>query len=201
MCIPTDLLQQYGASLNKFKKGEYLFHEKWPAHFFFQVASGSVKMLNQTEHHNLIQGIFGETESLGEPPLIGNFPYPADAQAIVDATIWVLHKDDFLALIHQHPDSHFALTQTLAWRLCYKANLIKDITTLPPEQRILNIIDYFKTKTELKKGHKISNFEVPFTRQLLADMTGLRVETVIRKVQQLAEQHLLTITNGKVFKP
>lgn len=200
MCISTDLLYEYGASLNHFKKGEFLFHEKWPAHFYFQVEEGSIKMTNQAEHCDFIQGVFLSAESFGEPPLIGNFPYPANAQAIVDSKVWVLGKEAFLSLLKDNFEVHLSFTQTLAWRLCYKANLLKDMAILPPEQRILNIIDYFKRKQELKQGHKNGHYEVPFTRQLLADMTGLRVETVIRKIQYLSELNELNIIESKVYR-
>ncbi len=200
MCISTALLQEYGASLNRFKKSEFLFHEKWPAHFYFQVEEGSIKMTNQAEHCDFIQGVFLPGESFGEPPLIGNFPYPANAQAITDSKVWVLGKQAFLSLLKENFEVHFCFTQTLAWRLCYKANLLKDMAILPPEQRILNVIDYFKCKHDLKQGHKNSRYEVPFTRQLLADMTGLRVETVIRKIQQLSELNKLSIIESKVYR-
>lgn len=200
MCISTALLQAYDASLNRFKKGEFLFHEKWPAHFYFQVEEGSIKMTNQAEHCDFIQGVFLPGESFGEPPLIGNFPYPANAQAITDSKVWVLGKEAFLSLLKENFEVHFCFTQTLACRLCYKANLLKDMAILPPEQRILNVIDYFKCKQELKQGRKNGHYEVPFTRQLLADMTGLRVETVIRKIQHLSELNELSIIESKVYR-
>jgi CRP/FNR family transcriptional regulator, cyclic AMP receptor protein len=42
---------------------------------------------------------------------------------------------------------------------------------------------------------------LPLTRQDLADLTGLRVETVIRKVGQLEEQGHLFVSDRKIFRP
>jgi CRP-like cAMP-binding protein len=201
MCIAPELLQQYDASLNRFKKGEYLFHANWPAHFYFQIAEGSVKMVNHTENNDFIQGIFVSNESFGEPPLFGNFPYPADAQAISDSKIWILTKEAFFLLLRENPDTHLALTQALACRLCRKANLLKDSASLSPEQRILNVIDYYKCEYEARHGRRGTPYEVPFTRQLIADMLGLRVETVIRKIQYLADAGSISLQNGKVYRP
>ena len=41
--------------------------------------------------------------------------------------------------------------------------------------------------------------QVPFTRQEIANMTGLRVETVIRSVKSLEEQGLLKIIDRKII--
>ena len=84
--INSSLLKQYGASLNRFVKGEYIFYEGWPAHFYFQVEEGNIKMLNGGENNDYIQGVFSQGESFGEPPLIGDFPYPADARAVSGGT-------------------------------------------------------------------------------------------------------------------
>ena len=40
---------------------------------------------------------------------------------------------------------------------------------------------------------------MPFTRQQLADMTGLRVETVVRTVKTMEQQGALEIADGKIL--
>ena len=90
--ITSTLLQQYGASLNRFAKSEYIFHEDWPAHFYFQVEEGSVKMLNAGENNDYVQSFFAHGESFGEPPLLGDCAYPADASAVTECKIRVLRK-------------------------------------------------------------------------------------------------------------
>lgn len=194
--IPPALLQRYGASLNRFAKSEYIFHEDWPAHFYFQVEEGSVKMFNAGENNDYVQSFFAHGESFGEPPLLGDFPYPADARAVTECKIWVLKKANFLKLLEENYEAHLALTQSLAKRLCYKTKLLNAMNTQNPEKRILTIIDFFKNKTTRTN----CPYEVPFTRQALADMTGLRVETVIKKVIQLAETGELKLTNHKILR-
>jgi len=192
--ITPSVLKRYGASLNRFAKGEDIFYEGWPAHFYFQVEEGSVKMFNCGESNDYVQGFFGNGESFGEPPLVGDFPYPADARAVTECKIWVLKKPLFLQLLQENYEAHLALTQSLARRLCYKTKLLSAMNTQSPEQRILTIIDFFKNKNG--KGC----YEVPFTRQALADMAGLRVETVIKKVIQLAESGELQLKNHKILR-
>ena len=65
-----------------------------------------------------------------------------------------------------------------------------------PEQQIIELLNYYKNKSQ--KDISIP-YKVNFTRQQLADMTGLRVETVIRTIKKLNNKGELTINNGKVF--
>lgn len=194
---PSVLLKKYGASLNRFAKSEYIFHEDWPAHFYFQVEEGTVKMFNAGEKNDYIQSFFTKGESFGEPPLMGDFAYPANARAVTECKIWVLKKVEYMRLLRENPDIHFELTKALAKRICHKTKLLNAINTQNPEHRILAIIDFFRSKTNRAN----IPYEVPFTRQMLADMTGLRVETVIRKVIHLANTGELSIHNHKIMRP
>jgi len=60
----------------------------------------------------------------------------------------------------------------------------------------MTLLKYIRDNTRIENK---SNFCVPFTRQQLADMTGLRVETVIRTVKQLQKEGKLEIKEHKIF--
>ncbi len=197
--IQTSLLQQYNASLNRFTKGEHIFHENWQAHFYFQVEEGVVKMYNEGEKNDFIQGMFTDGEGFGEPPLLIGSPYPASACAVSDAKVWVLKKEFFFTLLKENIDTHLSLTKILAARLMYKSLILRNISTVTPADHIIAIIDYFKQKVPFEKRQG-TLYEVPFTRQLLADMAGLRVETVIKKITELAEKGHLEMKEHKVFR-
>ena len=46
---------------------------------------------------------------------------------------------------------------------------------------------------------KYERFLVPYTRQQIADMTGLRVETVIRTVSRLKEEGKISVIKHKIY--
>jgi CRP-like cAMP-binding protein len=55
---------------------------------------------------------------------------------------------------------------------------------------------------EYKKSHSHLNgdkLKIDLTRQQIADMTGLRVETVIRSMRELHDKGQLNIEKGKVY--
>lgn len=68
-------------------------------------------------------------------------------------------------------------------------------SSLDPEVRLMGVLRYLKSFTENKTPH---SFEVLFTRQELASLTGLRVETVIRTVKKMEEKNILQIKNRKI---
>ena len=65
-----------------------------------------------------------------------------------------------------------------------------------PEKRITELLTYIKNKTETISSEK---YQVDLTRQEIANMTGLRVETVIRSIRSLNEKGELVIDRGKVY--
>ena len=65
-----------------------------------------------------------------------------------------------------------------------------------PEHRINTLLTYFKTNNK----HTCPKCkQIRLTRQQIADMTGLRVETVIRAMRHLHKKGTLFIEKGKVY--
>ncbi|MFN7791910.1 MAG: helix-turn-helix domain-containing protein, partial [Cyclobacteriaceae bacterium] len=48
-------------------------------------------------------------------------------------------------------------------------------------------------------GHQSGKFAVPLTRQQIADMVGMRVETVIRTVKKLEDSGKVRLVNHKIL--
>jgi CRP-like cAMP-binding protein len=90
---------------------------------------------------------------------------------------------------------HLKFTRALAKRLYYKATILKEISVHPPEHRILALIDFLKRKEQVE-----DLFPVDLTRQQIADLTGLRVETVIRAIKQLEQDGEIKLIKHKVFR-
>jgi CRP/FNR family transcriptional regulator, cyclic AMP receptor protein len=195
--INTDLLLAWGATFHEHEKGHVLFCEGDTAHFYYQVETGRIKMVNCNEDgKEFIQGIFEAGESFGEPPLFDDGVYPAGAEADTDVTIIRLRKDNFLQLLKDHFEIHFCFTQTLAKRLRFKSMMGKEISSYGPSHRILTLLNEYKKS---HGGTKEQRSRIDLTRQQIADMTGLRVETVIRSIRELYEKGELKIEKGKVY--
>ena len=197
--IPTNLLLQFGAQPKNYPKGTVLFTEGDAARYYFQVESGEVKTNNYNdEGKEFIQGMFTQGDSFGESTLLNNRTYPASAETITDATIYVLPKTAFFDMLYKHPETAIALCKRMADRLYYKAIIASEIAAQDPEHRLLTLIDFLKT--EVGKCKTDEKYEVTLTRQQLADLTGLRVETVIRTIKTLEKKGCLTIGHHKIYR-
>ncbi|MBX7124673.1 MAG: Crp/Fnr family transcriptional regulator [Cyclobacteriaceae bacterium] len=196
--IGEALLVQYGAKKTLFAKGRSLFFEGDECLYFHQLISGVVKMVSTTQDgKEFIQGVFYSGDSFGEPPLFDGRPYPAGAVAVEEAEIWRLPKAGFFELLQQHFDLHVQFDRILCERLRFKNMILAEISFHEPEHRIASVITYLKKKLAKKPGP----FTVPVTRQQLADMSGLRVETVIRTVKKMEADGKLKLIGHKICLP
>jgi CRP/FNR family transcriptional regulator, cyclic AMP receptor protein len=194
--IPAKILQEYKARLVRSTKDHILFEEGEAATDFFQVESGQVKMyILNSEGQEFIQGVFKAGESFGEPPLLGNFTYPSSAMCVTDAQVWRLPKAEFLELLKNNFDLHLKLDHVLCHRLQYKSMILTEISAHDPEHRLATIMKYFKQKIQPSIKDKML---IPFTRQQLADMTGLRVETVIRTIKRMEKEGKLELDGHRI---
>lgn len=194
--IPENLLLDYNATLENIAASQVIVHEKKRADFYFQIKTGEVKMFNLNEQgKEFVQGFFYDGESFGEPPLLGDFKYPASAIAVKPTALYKLSKSKLFKLLTKNPEVNLKFTKALAKRLYYKATILKEISVHPPEHRILALIDFLKSKYGAEE-----RYQVELTRQQIADLTGQRVETVIRAIKQLEQDGELKLVKHKVFR-
>src|SRR5688572_17719800 len=190
--FPSKILEKYHARLVSLRKDQVLFHGGDKALDYFQIEEGSVKMfIASNDGQEFIQGIFTRGESFGEPALIGNFPYPGGVVALERSKVWKLPGDLFLQMLKENFNLHLKMDQVLCQRLRYKSMVLSEISSYEPEHRIIALLKYYKTKNALSDA--VDQMIVPYTRQQLADMSGLRVETVIRTVKKMEKEGKLKL--------
>lgn len=193
--FPAKTLEKYHAKAISLRKDQILFNEGDPATDYYQVDTGSVKMYSANQDgQEFIQGIFTSGESFGEPALIGKFPYPGSVAALEQSKIWKLPGDYFLQMLKENFDLHLKMDHVLCQRLRYKSMVLSEISSYDPEHRLLSLLSYYKSK-----NGKDARIVIPFTRQQLADMSGLRVETVIRTVKKMEKEKKLTLQGHKIL--
>ena len=190
--IPLELLVSYGATFKEYPNGEIIFFEKDFANFYYQVISGSVKMFNTNdEGKEFTQGYFLRGQSFGEPPLLIDERYPSSALAFQDTEVVRIPKDKFLKILEEKPQIQKEFLVLMARRIHNKATTSKDIINQKADFRIKAFLDSYK-KTREKEL-------IPFTRQEIANFTGLRVETVIRTISGMAKKNQIEIVNHKIY--
>tara|TARA_R110002073_G_scaffold8207_1_gene45641 strand:+ start:82460 stop:83056 length:597 start_codon:yes stop_codon:yes gene_type:complete len=197
--IDEQLLLKYNAQVKEYAKNDCIFLENETARYYYQIKNGAVKMNNYNDDgKEFIQGIFYKGQSFGEPPLFINVRYPANAEALSDCSLLILPKESLINLLYENPEVHLHITKALANRLYYKAIIASEISSHEPEHRVLRFIDYLKYDVHKTEGEFA--FKVEHTRQQIADLLGLRVETVIRVIKNLEKKKEVVITKRKVYR-
>ncbi len=194
--MDVDLLISWGATYKKYSKGEFVFYEGDEALFYFQVDQGQIKMTNINDMgREYVQGNFTAGQSFGEPPLFINERYPASAMAVEDTTVLRIRKETFLNILDEYPNIQKTFLALLARKVYSKASTAKAVMNHTPEERLLSFLDDYKKKHHTTGG----KIEIPFTRQEIANFTGLRVETVIRTLSVMRTKKQVEIINRKLY--
>jgi CRP-like cAMP-binding protein len=201
MIISENVLLANGADYVSYEANQTIFNVGAVPKFYFQIADGSVELNNYHEDgKKFTQNILSAGQSIGEFLLFNDKPSPIQAVARTKCLIMRLSKEIFFNLIHQYPDVSAEMFRHLADKLYYKYIMLFNNSSSDPFVKIRVLMDYFKDHF---KDHSIYNgkfsFEIPFTRQQLANLTGLRVETVIRAVKKMENESLVKIKNRKIY--
>lgn len=197
MVIDIDTLLAWGGVYKQVAPGNVIFTEGSECYYYHQVVSGLVRWVNiDEEGREYIQTLIEKGECFGEIPLFDNEPYAATAIAEENVIIIKLRKTTFVQLIKEKPEIHFKLSVVMAKRIRFRFLLLKSIAYQSPETRVKALLNYLKKE---KKHFCAKCNQVMLTRQQIADMTALRVETVIRIMRIMHDKEEIRIEKGKVY--
>jgi CRP/FNR family transcriptional regulator len=141
------------------------------------------------------QSEFKAGHSFGEPPLFIDEIYPTSAVACEDTIILKLAKEKFLEVLDEYPVFQKKMITLLSKRLYSKSTTLREIVNNSPETRIIGFLNDYKKKT----GKEDDKIEIPYTRQEIANYTGLRVETVIRTLAKMKTRKIVQIVERKLI--
>ncbi len=134
--------------------------------------------------------------SVCEMLLFIDHTFPVNAVVFEDATVLRLSKQKFLKMLDDHPKVAKGINNFLAERLYQKYIMLENNSSLYANVRIKGVLDYHKSFSPDKTQY---SFQMPLTRQQLAAMTGLRVETVIRHIKTFEKEGVVKIIKGKIY--
>lgn len=197
MIVDINTLLAWGGTYKKVAEGDIIFKEEGICSFYYQLVSGSVRWANiNDEGKEILQVMIEPGECFGELPLFDGGVYAATTIANEDSVVIRLSKTTFHQMIQENPEIHFAFSKLLAQRLRFKFMIVKELANHNPEHSITTLFAYFK---ETNKNICTKCNRVKLTRQQIADMTGLRVETVIRAIRNMHKKGEVLVDKGKVY--
>ncbi|RQO40492.1 Crp/Fnr family transcriptional regulator [Chryseobacterium sp. KBW03] len=197
MVIDENILISAGAETRHYTPSEMIFCEGDIPNYYYQISKGEVKLNNYNEEgREFIQNILSDGESCGESILFIKKPYPMNAEAITECRVLRLHKSVFFNLLSESPELCMEVSSYLSERLYYKFIMMQNLSSQNPSIRLKGLMDYLKS---FQKDVSPYSFLVPLTRQQMASLTGLCVETAIRTIKHMERDKILRIENRKIL--
>ena len=171
------------------RRGDILFLEGSPATHVIFVVEGYVKLVKQSPSgKEVIVGISGPGEVVGEISLLDRRPYDATAVVMTRAVVVTESSERVVREMGKNPSLLQGLALLLSVRLRETQNVVQRLATERVENRIATLLVKFAAPGHLKGGVAL---RIPLTRQELADMVGATVETTIRTVSRLIQEGIL----------
>ena len=196
--IEENLLIKYQAKLVEYQKGDCLFKKNAIPRFYYQIQQGEVKLYNcSSDGKEFIQSIYSENRGIGEAAILGSFNYLAEGKVTKNSRIWLLTKSNFLKLIKENNNEFLNVSKTIAEQLYYISMMAYENSTESSEHRILTLLNYLKK--DIHNNNEPFEYKVKLSRKEIGELTGLRVETVIRSIKKLEKNKKLKLINHKVY--
>jgi CRP-like cAMP-binding protein len=174
-----------------FKRGEVLFHEGDPGNALYLIESGQVKIvLVSDEGEETILNVQGPEECLGELAMIDGAPRSATAVALDRVQALALYREDFLALVAQHPPVALAVMGGLAGMVRRLSSQVQDLMLLDARGRVAKkLLDLSEQHGRVTpEGVRI---DLRLTQQELAQMVGLTRVSVNQHLAWFQERGIL----------
>lgn len=197
MKVHEDLLKSFGGELKSYAEKEIIFNQGEAPLYYYQIVSGKVKENNYNlEGKEFIHNILGEGQSFGDAMLFIEKNYPINAETMTPCVILKLPKRNFFDLLDKHPEASVQINSCMSQRLYYQFIMMQNMASNDPVVRLTGLLEYLKSF----HGDDIpASFQIQLTRQQMADLTGLRVETVIRAFKKMEKEKKVKIDNRKIF--
>ena len=171
-------------------KGDNLFHQGEPAHSFYFVISGAVKIYRLTpDGQEKVFEVIGNRQTFAEAMMLMDTPnYVASAQAVCPTQVYRFSNTAYMRLLEANQKLSFALLGKLSVRLHQRIN---EIETLSLKNATHRVVRYLMTQLARLKDEG-NSFELPMAKQLIAGHLSIQPETFSRIIRRLIDEGIIT---------
>jgi len=172
-----------------FQKGDIIIHEGSPTSHIVYLKSGLVKEhVNSPHEKEQILQIVKKFSYLGLTSLFGDKINHYSYTALEDMTVCYIDISVFQQLIKQNGSFGYEILVSVARENLNNFNRFMNPSQKMTYGRVADAILYFS-----KIIYESEKFELPFTRQELADLIGISRENTIRGLAKFHEDEIVTL--------
>jgi CRP/FNR family cyclic AMP-dependent transcriptional regulator len=161
------------------------------------IVSGKIKIYKETEFgKELITGIYTEGDFIGYTTVLEDTTYSDTAEALEDAELMLIPKDDFLQLINTDTHVSKMFIKLLAKNVLEKEEKLIAMAYQSLRKKvalgIIEVLDKFKIEEGSKQEFIIS-------RQDLSHVMGIATESLVRTLADFKVEKLIELKEGKII--
>ena len=176
----------------RYRRGDIIMQKEEPGHALFIVERGTVRIyVPSAQGNDLILAVLGPGDFFGDLSLLDGRPRSASASVSTDATLLMLERSDFIALLTQRPAAAMAVLEAVAGRLRETDEMASDLAFLDVAGRLA------KRLLDLASAHGVKRdggvlIDLAVTQEDLANMIGVTRESVNRNLSEFQTLGLIS---------
>ena len=199
LCLPMGLksgdLDQLDNIIKRrrtIKKDEHLFQAGEPFESIYALRSGSIKsyLLNEGGEEHIV-GFKMPGDLIGLNGINGKH-YQNSARALETSSVCEIPFDKLEDLGRQIPDLSHHLIEIMSKEIQHEHHKVAMCTKMPADARLASIVFTLSERFQ-ERGYSADEFNLTMSRNDLANLLGLAVETVSRLFTQFQEQGILQV--------
>lgn len=169
-----------------------LFRDGDPAEYLFVVRSGQIKLTSslpdgrQQILHLVVAGQFLGREAFN------HHPYAYTAEALTEVNVCKISSRDLKQVLEQNPSMSLRVIQTLIQEIDQTEVLVRDLGLKKASEKVASFI----LSLMPARGNHTGEIPLLLSRQEMAEMLGLTVETVSRVMAELNRKRIIHTGKG-----
>ena len=180
---------------SRYGKDEFIFREGDPATSFHILKEGTVKCVKTSPEGKQVtlKVLMPGDLFCCDAAVLDNGVHPGCAQPMGDVSVLTLSKEAYFGLLRRNPEAALQVIQYLGNRLNEAQETAKVLALNPAEQRLATLLVKLAGRAGLRERNQV-RLTVRLTRQDLADMVGMTVETATRIMGRFKRDKLVSGT-------
>ncbi|MGQ5523914.1 Crp/Fnr family transcriptional regulator [Chitinimonas sp. PSY-7] len=183
------------AASRTYAKGTIIINEGEAGSSMFLLVQGRMKVyVSDVNGKEYILAVLGPGEYVGELALLDDEPRTASVETEDQCTFLVIQKEDFLALLHNHPHIQFKVLVNLVHRTRQLTEAVKNLALRDVYTRVRILFE----DLAIERDGQVM-IDEPLTQQAIADRVGSSREMVARIMKELVFGGYVRLENKRLI--
>lgn len=189
-------------TVRRHEKGEYLFRQGEPCTGLYDLRSGLVAERKSDDEGTriLLRMVYGG-RTVGSGALFGSGVHSTTVQALDTSEVCHIPRRALEPLLQRHPRIALTLMAQIATDLDLVEESLLERSMLPVKERLVRLLVQMSGRYGERNADGSISIKLPVSRGNLAELIGVRPETLARVFRELEPFHFRARRNREVLIP